>query len=115
MWSFLISYGIGFGYPLILLNPEATKKCGRSDFLEALNSHQLNNGIDGLLERGAKISDVSIILDKFKLVLGNNLFCIRKDDNIESLKALNGIDSFLVAMNIRLEMERKKILGKPMA
>ena len=73
LWSFLISYGIGFGYPLILLNPEATKKCGRNDFLEALNSNQLNSGIDGLLERGAKISDISIILDKlYQMMIEGN-------------------------------------------
>lgn len=44
-WGFIASYGIGFGYPLLLGLPDDTKDCGAQSFQDLLADFELDNGI----------------------------------------------------------------------
>jgi len=100
-YGFLFAYGIGFGYPLLLSLPEETKSCGRQDFLRTLYEYELQNGVQGLLARGASNSDVVSILTEFETIVATRLNCLSNDENIESLKALNAVKNLIAAMNAR--------------
>jgi len=100
-YGFLFSYGIGFGYPLLLSLPEETKSCGRQDFLNTLYEYELQNGVQGLLARGASNSDVASILTEFETIISTKLNCLSNDENIESMKALNAVKNLIAAMNAR--------------
>ena len=100
-YGFLFAYGIGFGYPLLLSLPEETKSCGRQDFLRTLYEYELQNGVQGLLARGASNSDVVSILTEFETIVATRLNCFSNDENIESQKALNGVKNLIAAMNAR--------------
>ena len=40
-YGFLFTYGIGFGFPLLLGLPDENKSCGRNDFLNTLAQYDL--------------------------------------------------------------------------
>ena len=40
-YGFLFTYGIGFGFPLLLGLPDQEKSCGRHDFLDTLAQYDL--------------------------------------------------------------------------
>ena len=40
-YGFLFTYGIGFGFPLLLGLPDEKKSCGRHDFLNTLAQYDL--------------------------------------------------------------------------
>ena len=104
-YGFLFTYGIGFGYPLLLGLPSDSKDCGRQEFLRTLYEYELQNGVNGLLHRGASASEVSSIVTEFENIVSTKLFCLSGDENIESLKALNGIQNLIAAMRARISVD----------
>ena len=104
-YGFLFTYGIGFGYPLLLGLPDDTKGCGRNDFLDTLDDYQLGRGISNLVYQGASPADIQSVLVEFERVIGTKLSCIDSSENVESLIATNAVSNLLAAMSARLELE----------
>ena len=63
--------------------------------------YELQNGVQGLLARGASNSDVASILTEFETIISTKLNCLSNDENIESMKALNAVKNLIAAMNAR--------------
>ena len=87
-YGFVASYGIGFGFPLLLLDvPDTTMNCGSKDFEKVIEEYELNQGISGLLERGMKKRNIASVVKEFDQVIYTKLNCIDKEVNIESYQA----------------------------
>jgi len=104
-YGFLFTYGIGFGFPLLLGLPEEKKSCNRFDFLDTLAEYELDRGVAPLLARGASPSDIQSILSEFELVVGTKLSCIDSTENSQSQIVSNSVRNLLAAMIGRLELE----------
>ena len=104
-YVYLGSYGIGFGFPLLLGLPDDTKNCGARDFIEVMAEYQLDQGIDSLLKRGGRVKDLRSVLSEFQSTIGSRLSCIDGSENIHSLKAVNGLSNLIAAMSARLDAE----------
>jgi len=101
-YGFWFSYGIGFGFPLLLGLPEETKGCGRQNFLQTLYEYELQDGVAGLKNRGASTNDISSIITEFEAVVGTRMNCLSGEENVESLKALNAVRNLIAAMYARI-------------
>lgn len=107
-YGFLFTYGIGFGYPLLLGLPSDTKSCGRDDFLETLSEYGLEHGVSYLLQQGIAASDVQSILIEFERVVATKLSCVDSSENEESQIATNAVSNLLAAMNARLGISNSR-------
>jgi len=104
-YGFLFTYGIGFGFPLLLGLPDDTKSCGRDDFLNTLAQYNLQGGIAPLLHHYASLANIQSILAEFELVIGTKLSCIDSAENIESQAVINAVTNLLASMAARLGLE----------
>jgi len=104
-YGFLFTYGIGFGFPLLLGLPDQEKSCGRHDFLDTLAQYDLQNGLAPLLYRGAALADIESLIFEFQLVVGTKLSCIDSSENSDSLIVTNAVSNLLSAMVNRLQLE----------
>jgi len=104
-YGFLFTYGIGFGFPLLLGLPEEKKSCSQFDFLDTLGQYELDRGVAPLLARGASPADIASVLSEFQLVVGTKLSCIDSTENLQSQIVTNSVNNLLAAMNARLELE----------
>merc|ERR1711936_392529 len=102
-YGFLATYGIGFGFPLLLGLPDDKKSCGRDDFVNTLAQYDLQGGISPLLYR-ADLADIQSILIEFELIVGTKLSCIDSAENIESQVVTNAVSNLIGAMAARLEL-----------
>jgi len=102
-YGFLATYGIGFGFPLLLGLPDDKKSCGRDDFVNTLAQYDLQGGISPLLYR-ADLADIQSILIEFELIIGTKLSCIDSAENIESQVVTNAVSNLIGAMAARLEL-----------
>jgi len=102
-YGFLATYGIGFGFPLLLGLPDDKKSCGRDDFVNTLAQYDLQGGISPLLYR-ADLADIQSILIEFELIIGTKLSCIDSAENIESQVVINAVSNLIAAMAARLEL-----------
>ena len=66
-YGFLFTYGIGFGFPLLLGLPEDKKSCGRDDFVNTIAQYDLQGGVTPLLDRYASPTDIQSLLIEFEL------------------------------------------------
>lgn len=107
-YGFLFTYGIGFGYPLLLGLPDDTKSCGRDDFLDTLSEYGLEHGVSYLLQQGVSASDIQSVLIEFERVVATQLSCIDSSENEESQIATNAVGNLLAAMNARLEVSNSR-------
>jgi len=104
-YGFLFTYGIGFGFPLLLGLPDDTKSCSRDDFLNTLAQYDLQGGIAPLLHHYASLANIQSILAEFELVIGTKLSCIDSAENIESQAVINAVTNLLASMAARLGLE----------
>jgi len=131
-YGFLFTYGIGFGFPLLLGLPDDKKSCDRNEFLNTLARYNLQGGITPLLvdfeslasicganqnfdnvqqclagkkERTDTLANIQSLLTEFELVIGTKLSCIDSTENIESQKVTNAVTNLIAAMAARLELE----------
>jgi len=104
-YGFLFTYGIGFGFPLLLGLPDDTKSCGRDDFLNTLAQYDLQGGIAPLLHHYASLANIQSILAEFELVIGTKLSCIDSAENIESQAVINAVTNLIASMAARLGLE----------
>jgi len=104
-YGFLFTYGIGFGFPLLLGLPDDTKSCGRDDFLDTLAQYDLQGGVAPLLHHYASIANIQSILAEFELVIGTKLSCIDSAENIESQAVINAVTNLIASMAARLGLE----------
>jgi len=104
-YGFLFTYGIGFGFPLLLGLPDDTKSCGRDDFLNTLAQYDLQGGVAPLLHHYASLANIQSILAEFELVIGTKLSCIDSAENIESQAVINAVTNLIASMAARLGLE----------
>ena len=104
-YGFLFTYGIGFGFPLLLGLPEDKKSCGQDDFVNTLAQYDLQGGLSPLLNRCASPADIQSLLVEFELIIGTKLSCIDSAENIESQVVTNAVSNLIAAMAARLELE----------
>jgi len=104
-YGFLFTYGIGFGFPLLLGLPDDTKSCSRDDFLNTLAQYDLQGGVAPLLHHYASLANIQSILAEFELVIGTKLSCIDSAENIESQAVINAVTNLLASMAARLGLE----------
>jgi len=104
-YGFLFTYGIGFGFPLLLGLPDEKKSCGRHEFLNTLAQYDLQKGLAPLLYRGAALADIESLIIEFQLVVGTKLSCIDSGENLDSLIVTNAVSSLITAMFSRLQLE----------
>jgi len=104
-YGFLFTYGIGFGFPLLLGLPDEKKSCGRHEFLNTLAQYDLQKGLTPLLYRGAALADIESLLIEFQLIIGTKLSCIDSSENLDSLIVTNAVSSLITAMFSRLQLE----------
>jgi len=104
-YGFLFTYGIGFGFPLLLGLPDEKKSCGRHEFLNTLAQYDLQKGLAPLLYRGAALADIESLIIEFQLVVGTKLSCIDSSENSDSLIVTNAVSNLLSAMVNRLQLE----------
>jgi len=110
-YGFLFTYGIGFGFPLLLGLPDDTKSCGRGDFQKVLYEYELQEGVTPLLHRGASVSAVQSVLTEFENIVATKLSCIDSSENVQSQIVANAVANLLAAMNARLELENGSSYG----
>jgi len=104
-YGFLFTYGIGFGFPLLLGLPDDTKSCSRDDFLNTLAQYDLQGGVAPLLHHYASLANIQSILAEFELVIGTKLSCIDSAENIESQAVINAVTNLIASMAARLGLE----------
>jgi len=104
-YGFLFTYGIGFGFPLLLGLPDDKKSCGRDDFLNTLAQYDLQGGVAPLLHHYASLANIQSILAEFELVIGTKLSCIDSAENIESQAVINAVTNLIASMAARLGLE----------
>lgn len=103
-YGFLFTYGIGFGFPLLLGLPDDTKSCGRYDFLDTVDEYELGHGVSHLLNRGAAPGDVQSVLTEFERVVATKLSCIDSSENLPSQIVTNAVSNLLAAMSARVSL-----------
>lgn len=106
-YGFLASYGVGFGYPLLLGLPEDQLDCDANNFVNTLNKYGLQGGINGLLASGASKAIAASLIAEFDLLVRVRISCIlnRDADNIEAAEVLWALDKLVAALNLRLGLE----------
>ena len=104
-YGFLFTYGIGFGFPLLLGLPEDKKSCGRDDFVNTIAQYDLQGGVTPLLDRYASPTDIQSLLIEFELIIGTKLSCIDSAENTDSLAVTNAVSNLIAAMATRLQLE----------
>jgi len=103
-YGFLFTYGIGFGFPLLLGLPDDKKSCGRDNFVNTLAQYDLQGGVSPLLHRYASPVNIQSILVEFELVIGTKLSCIDSAENIESQAVTIAVSNLIAAMAARVEI-----------
>ena len=78
------------------------------DFVDTLKLYDLEDGVDGLYDKGATVSDVSSLLKEFQAIVLSCLNCFDATENVESLKVLNGVKNLIASLNARNEVEKRR-------
>ena len=78
------------------------------DFVDTLKLYDLEDGVDGLYDKGATVSDVSSLLKEFQAIVLSRLNCFDATENVKSLKALNGVKNLIASLNARNEVEKRR-------
>ena len=108
--GFATSYGVGFGYPWLSAAAQPTPGVGCSvkDFVAVLKDYRLESGPQELIkEYGEDWKEVVSIIEEAEQVLNARFKCLDPEKNLESLRAKEGIKLLMLAMNIRVGVERQ--------
>ena len=108
-YGFLASYGIGFGFPLLLDLPAAKLSCGEEDFKKVVQDTPLRDGVGHLEAKGWTYHQIKIRLVEFDKVLNVKMDCITSMDGdaVEHIKVKHAINNLMASMAARLELVPK--------
>jgi len=105
-YGFIYSYGLGFGLPLVLGNPQRIS-CDRKDFEKLLEDFELENGIQSLLDRGSSPAVLKSIVEEFSIVVQTKIHCLKPEENLQSLKVHNAVKNLVAAMRGRIQVAER--------
>ena len=108
--GFATSYGVGFGYPWLSAAAQPTPGVGCSveDYVRILQNYNLVNGPYSLIKKyGEDWKEAVSIIEEAEQVLNARFKCLDPEKNLESLRAKEAIKLLMLAMNIRVGVERQ--------
>ncbi len=104
-YGFLASYGIGFGFPLLVGLPEPILSCDENDFVKHLEEYELSLGVKGLLGKGYKKAVIESHLKVFKRTLQLEMACMDGYNGVEKTKLNAAFENLHSAMKLRASLE----------
>lgn len=104
-YGFLATYGIGFGFPLLLGLPEKNLDCDSYDFHALVQQYGLDGGIGGYYDSAYKGNNLILPsqIKEFELISQAKLCCILKEESnyLEAAEVKWALDELIAALNVR--------------
>ncbi|TRY75001.1 hypothetical protein TCAL_04944 [Tigriopus californicus] len=109
IYGFLGSYGIGFGYPLLLGLPKANLPCDSHSFSTLLDRYGLSYGVSAFMPYQSQSESLSLSsrIAEFDLLVRTQISCILVEEGqyVEAAEVNWALEELITAMNLRLALE----------
>lgn len=108
-YGFLSTYGVGFGFPLLLGLPDDTLSCDSYDFVKLAEDYGLSYGVASYFPSHNHALDNSLgsRVSEFDLIAHAKLDCVlsHADNHQEAAEVQWALDELVAALNLRLKYE----------